>query len=97
MTNQATIVDAILTCVDSVNRDLPPADRIARAADTRIAGTGSAVPSLTLINLILEVEDAVAPLLGKRIDILDGAASGDQGLRFSSIQDLAAWIANQPS
>lgn len=85
----------ILACVGRINEQLPPDDRIAQSADTLLVGEGSRLESLTLVNLMVEIEETVSASSGRRVSILEEALMQKEGARFSTIGELSEWIAGR--
>ncbi|MDQ3002359.1 MAG: hypothetical protein M3Y08_13995 [Fibrobacterota bacterium] len=95
MYDQESAIKDIFTCFDRINEQLPPEERIAKDTGTLLVGTGSALESLTLINLMVEIEETVSASSGRRISLLEGALMHKEGARFSTVQQLANWIAER--
>ncbi len=79
-------------CLARINEQLAVPDRIAVADDTVLVGPGG-LESLTLINLMVELEEAVHATLGRRVSILEEALMGADGAQFSTVGDLVRWLA----
>lgn len=90
MYTEEDVLADIRACVEQVNAQLPTETRIGTGGDAVLVGPGGA-ESLTLIMLLVEVEDAVARR-GRRVDIVDAAVVGKDGPRFRTVRDLARWI-----
>jgi hypothetical protein len=95
MYDQAAALKDVFACIDRVNEQLPPSDRIGKSGTTVLAGPGSALESLTLVTLMIEIEEAVQAASGKRLSVLEGALMHEDGARFSTAAELAQWIADQ--
>ena len=93
MTPDEKALQWVYAACDAVNATLPEEERIGKSADTRLHGEGSAVDSLTIINLMLEVENVVEQNTGKRLSLMntDAAAGGS----FSTVGKLAQHVAQQ--
>lgn len=85
----------IYACIDRINEQLPPEERIAKDPGTVLVAADGGLESLTLINLMVEVEEAVATAAGKRVSILEGALMHKDGARFSTVDELARWISER--
>lgn len=92
MDNNDRILADILSCIDRINEQLPRANRIAAAESTVLVGVGG-LESLTLINLVVEIEEAVSVTQGRRVSLLEEALMGSDGAKFTTVGDLAQWIA----
>lgn len=82
----------IFSCIEMINEQLPADDRIVAAAGTKLVGDGVSLESLTLINLIVEIEERVAVSSGTRLAVLDTAVMTKGGAQFSTVGELAQWI-----
>jgi hypothetical protein len=96
MYDRESALKNIHASIDRINEQLPPGERIVKADTTILVGAGSTLESLTLINLMVEIEETVAAAQGRRLSILEGALMHGDGARFSTVDDLALWIAEQP-
>lgn len=90
--NQKSALEDILICIDSINEQLPLEHRISKDLGTLLLGEGSVLDSLSLINLMVEIEEIVSIKTGKRLAILEGALMRDEGGQFFTVEDLAKWI-----
>ena len=97
MYNQESALANIMLCIDRINEQLPLDQRIVKDKETLLFGAGSTLDSLSLINLIVEVEELVSLTLGKRISVLEAALMNADSAQFSSVGDLAKWIAESTS
>jgi hypothetical protein len=85
-------LDDIASSIGRINEQLPKESRLDTAAGTVLLGPGGA-ESLTLVSLLVEVEEAVAARTGRQLDLVDAAVMGPDGPRFTTVGDLAAWLA----
>ena len=53
------VLDALLRAVDEVNATLPGSQKLARASDLILHGEGSALDSLSFINLLIAAEESL--------------------------------------
>jgi acyl carrier protein len=83
----------VYAACDAANRDLAVDEKIVKAPDTRLRGEGSAVDSLTIINLLVELEAIVEQQTGKRLSLMS-AESGEEKA-FATAQSLAQYVAGQ--
>ena len=95
MYNRESALRDILSCIEIINDQLPPDEKIAKADDTVLAGVEGVLESLTLVTLMVEIEEAVEEGSGVRVPILEEAVMHEDGARFSTVADLARWIAEQ--
>lgn len=78
-------------CLARINEQLSAADRIAMADETVLVGAGG-LESLTLINLMVELEEGVQATFGRRVAILEEALMGADGAQFSTVGELVRWL-----
>jgi len=97
MYNQKSALANIMACIERVNEQLPLDQRIVKDKETLLFGAGSTLDSLSLINLMVEIEELVSITSGKRISVLEAALMHADGAQFSSVDDLAKWIAESAS
>ncbi len=84
----------VFACLSRINDQLPKAERIAASEDTVLVGPGG-LESLTLINLLVEIEEALHEATGTRVQLLDEALAGAAGARFSTVRDLVGVITKE--
>lgn len=85
----------ILIVQDSIahiNLQLPEKQQISSDFTTVLVGPNSELDSLSLINLIVEVEERISSSLGIRIPILDKGIMLEEHGSFSTIGELIEWI-----
>ena len=83
----------VYAACDAVNATLAEEDRIVKSADTVLHGSGAAVDSLTIINLMLEVENVVEQNTGKRLSLMNTDAAADGS--FATVGKLAEHVSKQ--
>jgi len=84
----------VYAAADAANRDLAEEDRISKSPDTRLRGEGSAVDSLTIINLLIEIEAIVEQETGKRLSLMS-VEPADMQKSFATARSLADYVAEQ--
>lgn len=83
----------VYTACDAVNRELEDEEKIAKSPGTRLQGEGSAVDSLTIINLLIELETIVEQETGKRLSLMNTEAAAENA--FATAQSLAEYVARE--
>jgi hypothetical protein len=91
--NQNDALTIIFDCVTELNKQLPPAERLAKAENSVLVGHGSALDSLSIITLLVSVEDAVAARGGARVSLLDNPNLTEEHGRFHTLGSLADFVA----
>lgn len=83
----------IVKCIARINEPLPRESQLGTDADTVLIGAGGA-ESLTLVTLLVEVEEVAAARLPRRVDLVDAAVLGPEGAKFRTVGDLARFLSN---
>jgi acyl carrier protein len=93
MSSKSNIEKVVFACVERLNEQLPAESRIKSDLQTVIVGDGASLDSLSMITLLIDIEDNVAAELGIKIKILEeGLAASEGGFRFATINQLVEWI-----
>lgn len=89
------ITDMIFNAIDIVNEQIIDGSKIEKSNETVLLGDASTVDSLSLVNLIVAIEDAVSRNVGHPVSLVDEdlLSSGDQPLR--TVGSLASFIENK--
>lgn len=70
-----TATDLVFAAIDSVNQQVEDGgggmQPVPKSRDVVLMGDGSALDSLTLVNLIVAVEDQIAEKTGKMVTLVD--------------------------
>lgn len=78
--------------ISHINQQLPDEQQISNDLDTVLVGTNSEIDSLSVINLIIEVEERIYNSLGIRIQILDKGIMSEEQDTFKTVSELIDWI-----
>ena len=78
--------------ISHINQQLPDEQQISKEPNTVLVGPNSELDSLSVINLIIEVEERIYTSYGKRIQILDKGIMSEEPGTISTISDLIDWI-----
>lgn len=89
---QSEILTIIIDRIARLNEQLPEEERLNLTAETALWGGESGLDSLSLINLIVEIEEALQTRLGLRIEILEAGVMQDGAPQFATAEDLSRWI-----
>ena len=76
------------TAIDEVNADQADGVRIGKDASTPLLSANSAVDSLTLVRLLLEIERLVEESSGKSITVVDESAFETEQSPFGTVGSL---------
>ena len=86
-----TIEPIVMQCIDALNKQLAPEEKIDAATDTILVGDGGKLDSLGLITLMVSIEDALAER-GMSARLVDGMMDENNGAHYATVGTLIAWI-----
>ncbi|MDO8488561.1 MAG: hypothetical protein Q7S42_00385 [Candidatus Omnitrophota bacterium] len=86
------ITALVFRAIDEVNSLLPKDRRINKDAHTILSGTGATLDSLSLVNLVVAVEQEIEKSLGKSIILADERAMKLENNPFRTIESLVTYI-----
>jgi acyl carrier protein len=92
MEKLAQIEKIVFACVDRLNEQLPSELRVVKAGETVIVGEGAAIDSLSLVSLIVDIEENIASELRWTVNLLDIEFAGEAGPQFRTLGELVRWI-----
>jgi len=81
--------------ISHINLQLPEKLQISSDFSTVLVGPNSELDSLSLINLIVEIEERISSSFGKRIPILDKGIMSEEYGSFSTVSELIEWIGKE--
>lgn len=87
-----TILAAIYSAIDQVNRQNPEKPPVRKSAETALFGSASDLDSLALINLVVAVEENVEKSLGVQITLVDDRALSAPVSPFTTVETLTAYV-----
>ena len=93
MFDQENVLNWVYSACDAVNRDLPAEEKIEKSRDTVLHGDESSVDSLSLINLMMEVESVVEKESRKRLSLMNADAFNSG--RFATIETFSNYVCEQ--
>jgi acyl carrier protein len=86
------VLAVIYECIDEVNRMLPVKLKLTKTAETALAGDGSNLDSLSLINLLVSIEEALKSKFNLECFLLDESLLSDSNGPYQSLGHLSEWI-----
>jgi acyl carrier protein len=86
------ITELLYACIDSANRMLPLDAKLNKSPDTVLVGDGGVLDSLALINLLVDLEDALRTNLALECSLIDDDLLADAQGPYRSIANLTKWI-----
>jgi hypothetical protein len=89
------VLDAIYQALHSLNEERAAAEQIVVGPDTCLFGEGSALDSLSLVSVIVDLETLVADRFGRSISLTDDQAMARDPVPFSTVESLRRYILEQ--
>ena len=83
-------LDEVLACERDLNRQLPAEEQLEEGPDVVIVGEGGTLDSLSIINLLVAIEDRMRDRFGVEASLVDAAADGAP--EVATIGALASWL-----
>ena len=92
-TNQEIqVLDAIYAALRTLNEELGPDDQLDITADTSLFGEDSALDSLSLVSVIVDLETLVSDEFGRTISLTDDRAMSREPVPFTDVMALKTYI-----
>lgn len=85
----------IRQCVQELNKQLTAAERLGDSPETILAGEGGKLDSLSLITLLVAIEEAVGKNFAIKLSVLDEEMLGADDGPYRTLGSLARWIAER--
>lgn len=92
MTDLSIATQIVHGAVDDINEQLPPVERLEKKPDTVLSSETGGLDSLTLINLVVEVESRTEQELGRTVTLVTEDAFSLSPSPFSTIGSLAGYL-----
>lgn len=86
------VLNIILSCLQELNEELNDPKLANPNAETPLYGVGGILKSLSLVNLITEIEDKVQSEFGQEIVLANEKALSQSRSPFSNVKTLAQYI-----
>lgn len=86
------IVTVIHEAIDRVNEIREPEERIDRSEDAGLFGSDGGLDSLSLVSLVLDVEEAVSSIYGVQLVLADERAMARRRSPFRDVRSLADYV-----
>ena len=87
-----SVEQLIFAAVDELNQQLSPAEALAKSSDTALFGEGSTIDSMSLVTLIVCVEERLHSEYGRAITLASEKAMSRKRSPFLSIATLTEYI-----
>lgn len=88
----AAVLEAIYQALRTLNEERGPEEQIEIGPDTCLFGEGSALDSLSLVSVIVDLETSVSDQFGKTISLTDDQAMSRDPVPFTDVGALKAYI-----
>ena len=89
---EAAVLEAIFEALRALNAERSADEQIAVDADTCLFGEGSALDSLSLVSVIVDLETQVSDQFDKPISLTDDRAMGRDPVPFTNVTTLKAYL-----
>jgi acyl carrier protein len=88
----AAVLECIYKAVRSLNEERGPDEQIALSPDTCFFGEGSALDSLSLVSVIVDLETLVSDEFGKSVSLTDDRAMSRDPVPFTDAATLKNYL-----
>lgn len=92
MLNRETVEKIILNALNNINDERGPDEQLTVDLDTRLFGTGAVLDSLSLVSVIVDVEQAISAAADIEINLTNDRAMSQAESPFSNVNALSAYI-----
>jgi acyl carrier protein len=95
MSRRDQIIEILFGVIEQLNLQLPSEERLSVSEDTIIMGPRATLDSLGLVNLIVAAENKLQSSVSPDINLTDAVTAGGSQPTFSTLGDLAKFVARQ--
>lgn len=92
MLNKDAVHATIFQALKNVNDERGPDEQLKIGLDTRLFGVDAVLDSLSLVSLIVDVEDAISEASGRDVVFTDDRAMSQEVSPFTDVNSLTAYI-----
>lgn len=93
---RGAVQQIILEALNTINEERPPEERFAVGPDTLLFGADAPLDSLSLVSVIVDVEQAVSDAAGVEISLTDDRAMSQEVSPFTDVEALTSYILSVP-
>lgn len=86
------VLEAIYQALRTLNEERSPEEQITVGPDTCLFGEGSALDSLSLVSVIVDLETSVSDQFGKVISLTDDKAMSRDPVPFTDVGALKTYM-----
>ena len=90
--NEAAVLESIYKALSALNEERGPDEQIAIGPDTCLFGEGSALDSLSLVSVIVDLETLVSDQFSKSISLTDDRAMSRDPVPFTDVTALKTYL-----
>jgi len=94
MTNNTKIIEAVMEAIDEFNGQLPKEQKLNKAADAALFGSGGSLDSLGLVSLVTIVEQKIEEKFGITATLLEDVDLLENDNPFRTFNSLADYVAS---
>lgn len=95
MSSADDITALVQACVSELNRQLPSEERIDDTPETVLTGEGGRLDSLSIVTLLVAVEEALANRFGREVPLLDNPDLWEENGPYRTLGGLTGFIAGR--
>jgi acyl carrier protein len=92
MLKKDVIHTIIFQALKHINEERAPAEQLKIDVNTRLFGADAELDSLSLVSIIVDVENDISELVGHEISLTDDRAMSQKVSPFSDVNSLTAYI-----
>jgi len=89
---EVAVQDAIFQVLRTLNEERAPDEQVAIGPDTCLFGESSALDSLSLVSVIVDLETLVSDQFGRSISLTDDKAMSRDPVPFTDVTALKTYI-----
>lgn len=86
------MLNIIYTAIDEVNKQQPPEYVLKKEKDEFLISEESAIDSLGLITLLINIEDKIQNEFDIKLDLVEENLISEQNTPFKTLDGLAKWL-----
>lgn len=92
---ETEVLDVIYGALRNLNEERGAADQIRIAPDTRLFGEDSALDSLSLVSVIVDIETLTSTRFGRAVSLTNDVAMARNPVPFTQVSALKDYILEQ--
>jgi hypothetical protein len=96
MLTRGAVQQIILEALTSINDERSPEERFVVGPDTLLFGADAPLDSLSLVSVIVDVEQAVSDAAGAEISLTDDRAMSQEVSPFTDVDALTSYVLTVP-